>query len=279
MVLHQLVANTFPKESLSCMIIIALLCTAVPFIFLGYYHIKTNAKISSFFIGMGFYALFYFGAEGVVNTILFRFCNLGVVLDRSIHPVWYAIYGAVIAGIFEELGKYIGLRFAMKKREGKQNAFLYGVGHGGFEAIAFGSSLFMGNIVLAFMVNSLGMDAYLAKLSLSGNELAEYKSAIQQLIAVTLGEHLCQGLERVLAMVLQVSLTILVYTALKNKKSKYWFPLATIIHSIAYLPIYLAQVQILSPIQNLMILSGITVLTCAIASRVYYGTLTTAEEH
>lgn len=55
-----LTATKFSSQSLVSMIVIALICTAVPFIFLGYYRAKTGAKLSSFFIGMAFYVLFAF---------------------------------------------------------------------------------------------------------------------------------------------------------------------------------------------------------------------------
>ena len=65
---------------------------------------------------MGFYVLFAFVAEGILNALLFNLFSLKDVLNRSIHPVWYALYGAVAAGIFEEMGKYAGLRYFMKDR-------------------------------------------------------------------------------------------------------------------------------------------------------------------
>lgn len=268
-----LTATKFSSQSLVSMIVIALICTAVPFIFLGYYRAKTGAKLSSFFIGMAFYVLFAFGAEGFLNMILFNFFSLADVFNRSTHPVWYALYGAVAAGVFEEVGKYVGLSRFMKNRPGKQNAFLFGVGHGGFETITFGSSLFMGNIVLAFMVNSLGMDNYLAKLELSGEALADYKTAIGQLIAVQPIENIAAGVERILALFFQAALTVLIYIAINNKKRSYFFPAAIILHIIGYIPTYLTQVGVIKSLALNMCISGaIIVLTVCYAYRAFQDT-------
>ncbi|MCM1244957.1 MAG: YhfC family intramembrane metalloprotease [Roseburia sp.] len=265
-----LMATRFSSESLASMIVIALICTAVPFIFLGYYRAKTGAKLSSFFIGMAFYVLFAFGAEGFLNMLLFNFFSLADVFNRSTHPVWYALYGAVAAGIFEEIGKYVGLSRFMKNRPGKQNAFLFGVGHGGFETIAYGSSLFMGNIVLAFMVNSLGMDNYLAKLNLSGEALADYKTAIAQLIAVPPIENVAAGVERILALFFQAALAVLIYIAVNDKKRKYFLPVAIVLHIIGYVPTYLTQVGVIKNLALSMCLSGaVTVLTACYAYRTF----------
>ncbi|MGN1205533.1 MAG: YhfC family glutamic-type intramembrane protease, partial [Eubacterium sp.] len=102
-----LMANAFSKNSMMGMVIVALVCMGIPFIVLAYMKTKTGAKITSFLKGMLFYALFAFGASGIINILLFGGLSLSSILNRNVHPVYYALYGAVLAGIIEELGKYI----------------------------------------------------------------------------------------------------------------------------------------------------------------------------
>lgn len=45
----------------------------------------------------------------------------------------YVIYGAGMAGIFEECGRYVVIRFLMKKNKTRENMVMYGIGHGGIE--------------------------------------------------------------------------------------------------------------------------------------------------
>lgn len=266
-----LVATRFSGQAMSSMIIIALLCTAVPFIFLGYYRAKTGAKISSFFMGMVFYFLTVFIAEGALNYVMFGVLPLQSVLNRNTHPVMYAIYGAVIAGVFEEVGKYIGLRFCMKNRPGKQNAFLFGVGHGGFETIAYGSSLFMGNIVIALIVNNFGVDGYFEKLGIQGESVAEQKQLIYDLMAIPPIENVAAGTERLLALVLQASLAVLIYLSIQNEKKKILFPAAILLHIIGYLPTYLTQVGVIKSLAlNLCLTGGIIVITASYAYREFH---------
>ena len=191
-----LMATAFSKNSMMGMVIVALVCMGIPFIALAYMKTKTGAKITSFLKGLLFYALFAFGVSGLINILLLGGLSLSSVLNRSIHPVYYAVYGAVLAGIVEETGKFIGLKYMMKKNPDKQNALLFGLGHGGLEALAYGSSLFMGNFVLALLVNSLGVDEYFNKLGITGEKLVEQKNNLAALMAIPTSEYVAYGIER-----------------------------------------------------------------------------------
>nr|MBP3598708.1 YhfC family intramembrane metalloprotease [Eubacterium sp.] len=268
-----LVATRFSSSTLTTMIVVALVCTAVPFLLLAYYRVKTSAKISSFFVGMGFYALFYFVAQGLLNAFLFNVCNLKDVFNMSTHPIWYTLYGALVAGIFGFMGKYIGLRFAMKTRTGKDNGLVFGAGYGGFETIAFGSSMIMGNVILAFMVNSLGMDEYIAKLGLTGKELTEFQNGLQQLMAVPAMEYVSQGIEQMLTLFFQTALAILLYLGIHGQNEKRLFPICVVLEILYYVPVYLTRAGIIeNPMINLGIAGAIAVLTAAYAYRRFFLT-------
>lgn len=266
-----LTATQFSNESVTAMLIVALTCTAVPFIFLGYYRSKKKVKISSFFIGMAIYFLFALIGEGLFNIIIFRGLSLSAFLNRVDHPVYYALYGAVVAGVFEETGKYVGLKKWMKSRPGKENAFLFGVGHGSFETVAYGSSLFMGNIIIALMVNSFGVDGYLEKLGITGETAERQKEMIYQLMAIPTVENAAAGIERILALIFQTSLTIFVFLSLNHEKLKYLFPIAVVLHIIGYLPTYLTQVGVFGqPLSSLMLSSAVVVFTSFYAHRMFH---------
>ena len=44
--------------------------------------------------------------------------------------VAYVLYGTIMAGVFEECGRYIVLKYIMKKNRTRENAVMYGIGHG-----------------------------------------------------------------------------------------------------------------------------------------------------
>lgn len=61
----------------------------------------------------------------------------------------------------------------MKKRPGKENALIFGVGMGGFESILNGATVYITNIIAALLINSIGSTEYFKKLALKGEELAQ----------------------------------------------------------------------------------------------------------
>lgn len=271
--MNQLIADQFSSESITSMVVVALLCTAIPFLFLGYYKskTKTKTKLSSFFIGMAFYIVFAFFGEQFFHVLVFRGLSLSGFLTPSNHPVYYAVYGAVVAGIFQETGKYIGLKKCMNSRQGRENAFLFGFGHGSFEAIAYGSSLTMGNIAIAFLVNSFGIDGYFEKLDITGENAVAQEEAIRQLIAIPPSDHVAAGTERLLALVFQTSLAIFIFLAIQHKELKRLFPIAIVLHIIGYLPTNLTNVGILSNAMiNLCLTGTVVVFTAAYAYRMYH---------
>ncbi len=48
----------------------------------------------------------------------------------------------------------------MKKRPGKENALIFGVGMGGFESILNGATVYITNIIAALLINSIGSTEY-----------------------------------------------------------------------------------------------------------------------
>jgi len=53
-----------------------------------------------------------------------------------LYPVLFSIIIGLSAGVFEELARYVMMRFLMKQRTW-QSGFLFGAGHGGVEAVLF----------------------------------------------------------------------------------------------------------------------------------------------
>ena len=144
--------------------------------------------------------------------------------------IWlYAIYGGFMAGLFEETGRYLAFSFALKKYRAKNvNALMYGAGHGGFEAIVIVGLTMINNIVWSFMINN-GRIAELTG-SLSGDQLAQAQQAIGLLISTPSYQFLLGGAERLFAILLHISLSVLVWFAVKWEGKLYLYPAAILIH-------------------------------------------------
>lgn len=85
-------------------------------------------------------------------------------------------YAALAAGLFEETGRLVAMKFFMKKNLDKGNALMYGVGHGGVEAILLVGLTYVNNIVISIMINTGTI-----QLSMSQLEPAMQEATYQQL--------------------------------------------------------------------------------------------------
>ncbi len=83
----------------------------------------------------------------VVSQILIRIPILNYVNGTStnfqmfsvMQPVLFVLLLSLSAGIFEEIARFIAMRYFMKQRDW-QSGFLFGAGHGGIEAVLSASS-------------------------------------------------------------------------------------------------------------------------------------------
>lgn len=235
----------FSSDAVNAMIAVAAVCTLFPLIFLAYYKTKNReVKISSFFLGILFTLLFSFIGETIINMIFLVGFNLQVLLVD--HPVYTAIYYSVVTGTMAQVGTYVALKYAMKNKTGKKNAFLFGIGKGGFECIIYGGIVYITNIMLAVMVNNFGIDDYLSKMEIGSEEMIAQMNAIASLASVPASYHLMDGTLRIASLLLYVGLTILVYIAVTYKPYAHFFPVAIVLHIVGSVPVYLYQTKVLT---------------------------------
>jgi len=140
---------------------------------------------------------------------------------------WLAI-AAVTAGLFEEVGRYLGYRFLWRK-EGKswERGVMYGVGHGGLE-----SMLLVGGLAIMGLVNAIALSSMdVSQLPVTGEQLAQIQAAKAQIEALPWWLPLVGGIERVFAMSVQVSLSVLVLQCFLQKSLK-WLWIAIGYHTL-----------------------------------------------
>lgn len=216
-----------PVSSLITIAICAIFGIAVP-ILLSWWMVKMyNVKVRTILIGAGVFVLFAL----VLETILHQ-----VVLKGSIGPtitgnVWYyALYGGLAAGIFEETGRFLAMKFLLKDEpSGARTAVAYGIGHGGIEMlIIFGFSM-VSNLIIASMINLGQADTIFS--ALPADTQAQMKGTFAQFETSTPGTFLTGVWERTSAIILQVGLSVFVWTAVRKGGKWLWlFPAAILIH-------------------------------------------------
>lgn len=218
--------GTVPVLSIAFMVITCAISFGVPIALFLYLRIVKKADIYPFFAGCTVMLLFAFILESGAHSIVFS-TPAGSVIRGS---KWlYALYGGFMAGLFEETGRYLAFGLALKKYRAKNvNALMYGAGHGGFEAMVIVGLTMINNIAWSFMINS-GRTAELTA-SLSGDQLTQAQQSIALLAATPSYQFLLGGIERLLAILLQISLSVIVWFAVKWEGKLYLYPTAILIH-------------------------------------------------
>lgn len=196
---------------------------ALPVVLLIVVHKKTKARMAMAVIGAATFFLFAMVLEQILHAIV-----LGVGGERITGNIWiYGLYGGLAAGLFEEVGRFVAMRFAMKKQLNLPNALMYGVGHGGIEAILIVGLASVSNLVTSIMINAGTLEA-----SLGALDQATKEATLTQLSALWTTpsyQFFLSGIERIVAVTLHIALSVLVFQAVKLGKKRYWF-LAFAIH-------------------------------------------------
>lgn len=204
--------QTIPALSMAGVICTIILSIGLPILLIVVGKKKFGAQISTFFIGAGTFVLFALVLEQILHMLVMNV--LGLSQDRN---EWlYYIYAAVAAAVFEESGRIIAMKYFMKSRFNFSNAFMYGVGHGGIEAIVLGGLTGISNLTNMLMVNSGSMETVLA--ALPDDVKNQTLTQISALWTTNSGLFFAAGIERVSALVLQIGLSLIIFNGLKTHK-------------------------------------------------------------
>lgn len=199
------------------MIFSAVIAIGLPVLLLVMVKVKLHTRIADAGIGALTFVLSALILEQILHMIMLNL--LGETLTENI---WlYALYGGLAAGLFEETGRFIAMKFWMKKRLSKESSIMYGVGHGGIEAVLLVGFASISNLITAFMINSGQIEGALSTIE----EGVGKETAIQGLSVLwtTPGyQFFLAGVERVSAIALHICLSYLVYRAVKYGMKKYY---------------------------------------------------------
>jgi uncharacterized membrane protein YhfC len=202
-------------------------------------------QVSWRYFGYGALIFFLFQLITRIPLVLWLQNMLAPQLKASpaLDLAWIVVL-ALTAGLTEEIGRYLGYRWFMKREEKTWNkAVMYGLGHGGFE-----SMVFVGGLLVLTVIN-------VVFLSLSGvNTLPESQRVVveQQFVAINAAPAwipLVAAWERLWTVPFHVGASVLILQVFQ-KKHFFWLWLAILFH---------ATVDFVGPALSLWLGSGLTV--------------------
>ena len=199
----------------------ALIAIAAPFAVASVVHRRTGARFKYFALG---------AAVFLVSQVLLRLpwqLPLSAFVQKSTSGRGALIYAflafsALTAGLFEEVGRWLGYRFFIKEERSWRVGVMYGLGHGGLESVLL-VGLNLGAVLVLYVLLSRGVSLPIppAKLDLIRDHLS----------ALTATRALAGGLERLFALCIQVALSLIVLQAFWRRNLR-WLAYAVALHFV-----------------------------------------------
>lgn len=231
---------TFSTGTIAAFLVGGILAILIPIAALIIFKLKNkDVKLRYFFIGAVTFIVFALILEQILHYFM-----LSTIQNSGI--VFYTLYGALCAGIFEETGRFLAFKIFCKKENDPRASITYGLGHGGAEAIVLVGITLISYAVTAVTVNALGTEALFGALPDEQRWAAELQIAAladYDMVStfVSLGE-------RVLAIVLHTSLSVIVFASIKMKGKLWLYPAAIVLHALFDVPAALYQRNVITSI-------------------------------
>ncbi|MBQ4293819.1 MAG: YhfC family intramembrane metalloprotease [Lachnospiraceae bacterium] len=215
--------ETVPGTTIFAMIFSLVLALGAPVLAAVLMKLKANGKLICTLIGIAAFVVFALVLEQLCHILVARLAGESLMDNQ----VFYAVYGGLSAAVFEETGRFLAMKFLMRKNLTQENSIMYGIGHGGAESILLIIVSFLPNLMTSVMINNGGMQEALGAVDATVRE--ETVQELSVLWTTPSAEFALAGIERVLSFVLQLCLSYLVYLAVRYKKPGYYF-LAMALH-------------------------------------------------
>lgn len=188
---------------------------------------KYHCKIETILIGAGTFFLFALVLESLVHMVVLK--NVPAIQQNMLY---YALYGGLMAGLFEETGRFLSMKFLLKK-DNNHTALAYGLGHGGMEVIMIFAMSMFSMALMAIMSNMGKIDLLLAKTPDDPAAMAQIDAVLDSVRSTKPVSYFIGLWERCSAMVLQISLSVLVFTAVRKGGRFIWlYPVAILLHAL-----------------------------------------------
>ena len=223
-----MISGTVSGLSMLCMGVSAVVSFLIPVLLYLFFRRRFGASGKAFWVGCGVFVVFALMLESAMHRLVL---NSGVGETIQNHIWLYALYGGLAAGVFEETGRFLAMRHVLKQEQPIDgNALMYGAGHGGAEAALLLGLTMVSNLVVSVMINSGAAEKLLS--SVPAEALSQAQAQFTALIETRPADFLLGILERLLAVTLHISLSVLVWFAATRKRSAWLFPLAILLHAL-----------------------------------------------
>lgn len=220
------------KSSIPSLIITVVLMIAIPVVFFLFWRGKHKQRTGIRYLLAG--AVGFLVSARVLELGVHYFCIISEnPVSRFINgnTAAFVLYGITMAGVFEECGRHIILKYIMKKDRTRENAVLYGIGHGGIEILAVLLPTMITYLAVAVLFSSGNTESALRALKITEQTAAAALPSVQAAASFDYGMMAMNVMERLFAMFAHIGLTVIVFYGVVNAK-KLCLPAAILLHML-----------------------------------------------
>ncbi|GHT81921.1 putative membrane protein YhfC [Bacteroidia bacterium] len=208
-------------------------------------------------VGAAAFVVFAMILEQIIHRVVLHPSPTGEIALKS-QPALYVLYGCFMAGIFEETARFIMFSLLKKKYSGIGTGLSYGIGHGGVEAVLLAGVAMISSLVFSVMINNGTTDLLPASV----------QGAAMDKIVTTLTDtapymFLISGVERIFAIVIQISLSVIVFYSVYSTGKGWLFPAAILLHAIIDCPAAMMQTGVIT---NVFLVEGLVAISAVLVS-------------
>ncbi len=142
-------------------------------------------------------------------------------------PFVTAVVVGLLAGLCEQFANWLAFKWAKDKADSWQGALTLGLGHGGMEIILLVGLSILPTLIYMLTVQAQGIDS----LGLAAADAEALKAQVAAFWATPWHLPLAIGVERILALVMQVVMAVMVWISIR-KKAWYWLVAAIAFHTL-----------------------------------------------
>ena len=210
------------NSSVPALIITVIMMIMIPAVFFIFWRIKHKQQTNISYLIIG--AAGFFISARVLELGVHYLC---IVADNSVSrfingsTVAFVLYGILMAGVFEECGRYIILKYIWKKNRSPENAVLYGIGHGGIEILAVVLPSIILYLVIAVLFSAGNIDNALSALNITEETAATALPSVQAAAGFDYAMMTMNVIERLFAMFAHIGFTVIVYYGVINAKKAF----------------------------------------------------------
>lgn len=202
------------QGSFAGMIVEIILSFGFPIVLLIILKKKGLLNWKAFGVGVLVFIIFSQVLEKLLHAIMLA--PSGTALKWTDNSYVFVLYAGLAAGVFEEVGRYIGFKWFLKGKKGYGDGLSLGVGHGGMEALLIGAFAGVYSILFAHMINTGTLPDVSGQVTAA--QVAEVK---QHFISQGFGTYFIAGIERVIAVIIHLFLSLVVLLSIRRNAVKY----------------------------------------------------------